>query len=226
MPSAARWAARLSCSFFFLSGFEGLHFVDAHVGCGDQADRLDRRVLRAGVAGHESAHAVTDENDVARVGAKLFRVGGIAQIGDGGLCVFDGVGEGEVARRSPGPAVVEVDDVPAVAADGLRQVKILLITGEAVKQEDDWVWACSLGDVGEGVEHRSVAGNLEGLHRGGVGFVGGRIGGDRRGKFLGLKRKRSNEQKRGGRKKLVVRMVDCCWCSGVVKERWMMKVRR
>ena len=83
--------------FLFLAGLEGLHFVDAHVGCGDQPDGLDGGVLRADVAGHEAAHAVADENDVGGVGAELFRVGGVAQVGDGGLRVLNGVGEGEVA---------------------------------------------------------------------------------------------------------------------------------
>jgi len=66
--------------------------------------------------------------------------------------------EGEVAGGAPGAAVVEVDDVPAIAADGLREVEILFIAGEAVKEEDDRVRSCSFGDVGEGVERGSVAG--------------------------------------------------------------------
>ena len=188
-----------------------MHFVDAHIGCGDQADGFDGGVLRADVAGHEAAHAVADEDDVGGVGAELFRVGGVAQIGDGGLGVFDGVGEGEVAGRAPGAAVVEVDDVPAVAADGLGEVEILFVAGEAVKEEDDGVRACSLGDVGEGVEHGAVAGDLEGLHRGGIGFVGGGVGGDGRGKFLGRKRERKQgAQKCGGETKRCGRMADCC----------------
>ena len=40
--------------------------------------------------------------------------------------------------------------------------------------------AWALGDVDEGVEQGSVAGELEGLHGGGVGFVGGGVGGDAR----------------------------------------------
>jgi hypothetical protein len=173
-----------------------LHFVDAHVGCGDQADSFDRRVLRADVAGHESAHAVADEDDVGGIGAELARVGGVAQVSDGGLRVFDGVGEGEVAGRAPGAAVVEVDDVPAIAADGLREVEIFFIAGEAVKKDDDRVWACSLGDVGEGVEHGSVAGDLKGLHCGWIGFVGRGVGGYGRGELLRVER----EMERGAQK--------------------------
>ena len=124
--------------FLFLRGCQGLHLgldgVDAHVGRGDEADGFDGWILRGGVSGHESAHAVADEDDVGGVGAELFRVGGIAQVGDGGLGVFDGVGEGEVAGRTPGAAIVEVDDVPAVAANGLGEVEILFVAGEAVEK--------------------------------------------------------------------------------------------
>jgi hypothetical protein len=124
-------------------------------------------------------------------------MGGVAQIGDGGLGVFDGVGEGEVAGGAPGAAVVEVDDVPAITADGLREVKIFFVAGEAVKKEDDGVRACSFGDVGEGVEHGSVAGDLEGLHGGGIGLVGRGVGGDSRWEFLCVKR----EMERGAEKR-------------------------
>jgi hypothetical protein len=158
--------------FFLLSGLEGLHPVDTHVGCGDQADGSNGGILRSGVAGHESAHAVADKNDVGGVGSELFRVGSVAQIGDGGLRVFNRVGEGEVAGGAPGAAVVEVEDVPAVAADGLGEVEILFVAGEAVKKKDDRVRACSFRDVSEGVEHGPVAGNLEGFHGGGIGLVG------------------------------------------------------
>jgi len=164
--------------FFLLSWLEGLHFVDAHVGCGDQADGFDGGVLRGGVAGYEAAHAVTDEDDVGGVGAELFRVGWVAQVGDGGLRVFDGVGEGEVAGRAPGAAIVEVDDVPTVAANGLGEVEIFFVAGEAVEEEDDWMRAGAFGDVGEGVEHGAVAGDLEGLHGCGICFVGWWVGGD------------------------------------------------
>ena len=63
-------------------------------------------------------------------------------------------------------AVIELDDVPAVAADRLRDVEIFFIAGEAVKKEDDGVWAGAFGDVGEGVEHGSVAGDLKALRGG------------------------------------------------------------
>src|SRR5260370_15392482 len=108
---------------------------------------------------------MTDENEKGRVGAEFARVGGVAQVGDGGLSVFDGVGEGEVAGGAPGAAVVEVDDVPAVAADGLGDVEILFVAGEAVEEEDDGGGAGAFGDVGAGLDHGAVAGDLDGFHR-------------------------------------------------------------
>ena len=56
---------------------------------------------------------------MARIGAQVIGVGGIAHVGDGGLRIFDAVGEGEIAGRAPGAAIVEVEDVPAGAAQGL-----------------------------------------------------------------------------------------------------------
>jgi len=70
----------------------------------------------------------------------------------------------------------------------LREVEILFIAGEAVKEEDDRVRSCSFGDVGEGVERGSVAGDLEGLHGGGIGLVGCGVGGDGGGELLRGKR--------------------------------------
>ena len=46
--------------------------------------------------------------------------------------------------------------------------------------------AGTFGEVGEGVEHGTVAGDLEGLHGGGVLFVRGGVGGDGGGELLGL----------------------------------------
>jgi hypothetical protein len=78
----------------------------------------------------------------------------------------------------------------------LREVEILFVAGEAVKKEDDRVRACSFGDVGEGVEHGSVTGNLEGFHCCGIGFVGRGVSCDGRRELLRLKR----EMKRGAQK--------------------------
>jgi hypothetical protein len=167
----------------FVDG-KGLQAAGVEVGCGDGHDSLDCGVVRASLECHEAARAVTNENDVAGVGAELFGIGGIADIGDGGLSVFDGVSEGEVAGGALGATVLEVDHVPAIAADGLREVEILFVSGKAVEKDDDRMRACSGGDVGERVELGAVAGNLKGLHCGWVCLVWRRFGCDGRGKLL------------------------------------------
>jgi hypothetical protein len=59
------------------------------------------------------------------------------------------------------------------------------------------VWACSLGDVGEGVEHGTVAGDLKGFHRGWVGLIGWWILSDscsRVSRGLGIEGQRGGEE--------------------------------
>ena len=130
---------------------------------------------------------------------KFLRVCGIAQVGDGGVGVFDGMGEGEVAGRTPGAAVVEVDDVPPIAADGLGEVEIFLVAGEAVQEEDYGMWCRAGSDIGDGVEERAVAGDLEGFEGGGIGLVVGGVGGDGGGKLLSIEGERKKgAEKRGG----------------------------
>ncbi len=113
--------------------------------------------------------------------------------------VFDGVGEGEVAGRAPGAAVVEVDDIPAVAADGLGEVEVFFVAGEAVEKDDGWVWAWAFGDVGEGVEHGSVAGDLKCFERGRIGFVIRWIGCQSRRKLCRDRGAAKHEEQTGGR---------------------------
>jgi hypothetical protein len=164
--------------FVFGSGFEGLHFACAHVGGGDEDDGFDRGVLGGGVSSHEAAHAVADEHDRTGVGAELLCSGWIAKEGDGGLRVFEGVGEREVAGRTPGAAIVEVEDVPACATDGLGEVEVLLVAGKAVEEDCNWMRTSPFCDVGDGVQHGSVAGELKALDGRWVGFVGDGVCGE------------------------------------------------
>ena len=69
----------------------------------------------------------------------------------------------------------------------MREVEVFFIAGKAVKQEDNGVRACSLGNVGEGVERGSVAGDLEGLHGSGIGFVRRGVRRDGGGELLRVK---------------------------------------
>ena len=106
-----------------------------------------------------------------RVGSELGGLVRIAQVGNGGFRIFDAVSEGEISGRTPRPAVVEVKDVPSRAPDRLRQIQVALVAGESMQQDDGRVRACSGGDVNKGVQQGAVTGKLEGLHRGGVGFI-------------------------------------------------------
>ena len=181
-----------------------------HVGGGDEADGFDGGVVRAGDSGDHAAHAVADEDEVVRVGAEAGGVGGIAEVGDGGVGVFDGVGEGEVAGGAPGAAVVEEEDVVAGAAEGLGDVEIFFVAGEAVEEDDGGMRACSGGDVDEGVEQGAVAGELEGVDGGGMGLVGGGVGGDGGGFWArrGVARKRARRRSSRGN---MVDIVDGAW---------------
>jgi hypothetical protein len=68
-----------------------------------------------------------------------------------------------------------------------------------MEEEDDRMWARPLGDVGEGVEHRSVAGDLEGLHCCGIGGIGSRVRVDGGGQLLGRQKERGAQERGGGK---------------------------
>ena len=149
-----------------------------HVGGGDEDDGFEPGVfgvLGGDDGGDHAAHGVSGEDEGAGVGAEFGRVGRDAEIGDGSVDVFDGVGEGEAAGRAPGAAVVEEEDVVTGATEGLRDIEIFFVAGEAVEEDDDGMRACSGGDVDDGVDEGAVAGELEGFDEGGMGFVGGGV---------------------------------------------------
>jgi hypothetical protein len=137
-------------------------------------------------------------NDVAGVGAELFGIGGIANVGDGGMRIFDRVSKGKITGRAPGPAVIEVKNVPSGAAEGLRKIEIFLVAGESVEKDDDRMRACTGRDVGERIELGAVAGDLKCLHCSRVCFVWCRIGRDGRGELLGADRTTERGAKKHG----------------------------
>src|ERR1700753_3710389 len=98
--------------------------------------------------------------------------------GSGGLGVCSGEEKGEGAGRAPGAAVVEGDDSPAGATDGLGKIEILFVAREPVEEENDWVRPGARCNVGDGIEGRAVAGDLEGCEGGGIGGVVRGVGGD------------------------------------------------
>ena len=121
----------------FLVGLDCGEGAAGHVGGGDEDDGFEPGipgVPGAKDGGEHAAHGVSGEDDGVGVGAEFGGVGGGAEVADGGLHVFDAVGEGEVAGATPGAAVVEEEDVVAGAAEGLRDVEVLLVAGEAVEE--------------------------------------------------------------------------------------------
>ena len=128
-----------------------------------------------------------------RVRVEACSVGGIAEVSESGFGVLHGVAEGEAAGGSPGTAIVEVKDVPAGAADGLREVEVALVAGKAVEEDDRGVRGGAGGDVDEGIELVAVAGDLEGLRGGRVRGVGCGVGEDGGGSLLGEQGRRQGQ---------------------------------
>jgi hypothetical protein len=69
-----------------------------------------------------------------------------------------------------------------------------------VEEKDDGMRGGARSDVGECVEERTVAGDLEGFEAGGIDFVVDGVGGDGCGKLLGMEgeRKEDAEKRKGG----------------------------
>ena len=141
--------------------------------------------MRGGIQGDHAAHAVAKENDTGRVCAETLCVGRVAQIGEGALRVFDRVLEAECPGRSPAAAVIEVEDVPALAPDGLREIEVLLIAGKAMQQKDRAMGPGACRFVEQRVERGAMAGELKSFHGRGRGLVLWRVRGDGRWRLSG-----------------------------------------
>ncbi len=125
---------------------------------GDENGTTDLRVVRDGRGSHVSAHAVADDDDAVRIDAVLLIVGGVEQELHLGVGILGGVCEGEVAFDAPRTAIVHGEDVPAVSAEGLRDVEVLLEAGEAVKDDGGGVRAGASGEIEDAEEIAAVAG--------------------------------------------------------------------
>jgi len=112
---------------------------------------------------------VADHDDAVRVDAVLLRVGGIEQELDLGVGVFSGVFEGEAAFDAPRSAIVHGEDIPAVGAEGLSDVEVLLEPGKAVEDDGGGVRACSGSEIEDTEKRAAVAGHSHLLHCGGRG---------------------------------------------------------
>ena len=161
-----------------LMGLDDGERAASHVGGGDEVYGADFGVAGGYVGGDHASHGVADEDDGFGIGAELLCVDGVAEPGEGSFGVLDAVGEGEGARSAPGAAVVEVEYVPTGASDGLGEVEVPLVAGEAVEEDDGGVRAGAFGGVHEGIEESAVAGELEGFECGGGGFIGDGVRGE------------------------------------------------
>jgi len=95
---------------------------------------------------------VADEEDVPRIGPQRLGIRSIPQIRDRGLRILDRIAERKRPRRSPGPPVVEVEDIVSGPAQGLRQVKVALVSGEAVQKDNRRMRTCTGCDIDERIE--------------------------------------------------------------------------
>jgi hypothetical protein len=91
--SASEWRHALSCESgsdtfdgkIVFVGRNGLKTTDAKIGCGDRNNGFEGWIERSHLESPEASHAMPEENDSVRVGAKFRSVGGVAQVGYGGL---------------------------------------------------------------------------------------------------------------------------------------------
>ena len=176
MPASGREVVVLAQLFCFICRGGGLAFgltavfeTFTDIPCGDENGGGDLRIVRDGGGGHVSAHAVADDDDAVRVDAVLLRSCGIEQEADLGVGVLGGVREGEVAFDAPRAAVVHGEHVPAVGAEGLGEVEVLLEAGKAVEDDGGGVRACSGGEIEDAEEIAAVAGQDDLLHGSGRG---------------------------------------------------------
>ena len=117
---------------------------------------------------------MSDQNDTRRIEAQQFGHFRLTQESRSRHGVFDAMREREISRRTPGAAVVEVENIPSGAADILCQIQISFVTGKTVQQDHRRMRAGARGDIHECIQQRSVARNLKSLHGSSIGSIAGR----------------------------------------------------
>ncbi len=133
-----------------------------------------------GVDRHPTAHAVADDHQAPGVDAQGLGVLRIAHIGQGRIGVLQVLREAEDTGAAPGAAIIDGDHVPPGPADGLGQVQVLLVAGQAVEQDHGGMLAGPGGQIGDAIDLHPMAGNVQHLHARRMGRVRGRVGIDRR----------------------------------------------
>ncbi len=111
------------------------------------------------------------------------------------LRVFQAMREGEAAGAAPRAAIVQEDDVPSGAADGLGEIGIVFHAGQAVQQDDGRVRPRAARQIDDGVDVHAMARQREGHEAGGMILVRRRIGDHRSGKRIGERGRGAESQR-------------------------------
>src|SRR2546421_9510727 len=124
------------------------HFVvRANVPCGNQHDSRDLRIMGSGKSGHVPAHAVTNHEKVMGVDSKFLGIVQIEEIANFSIRVLGGTLERKVAFDSPRATVMHREHVPTVGSELLRDIEILLKTGESVQYDGGRMQVCASGKI-------------------------------------------------------------------------------
>src|SRR5579863_6612163 len=114
--------------------------------------------MSSGGSGHESAHAVPNDDDAARIDAVFLRVGWVEKKTHLRVRIFCAMLEREITLHSPGAAVMHGQHVPAVRTKVLRNVQILLKSRKAVEDDGRGMRPCAGSKVENAKQHFAVAG--------------------------------------------------------------------
>jgi hypothetical protein len=171
-------------------------------------------ILRCGVGDHPATHAVTGEDDAPGIDSKGCNVGRIAEKREHRAGVLKVLRKAEVARAAPGSAVVERHGIPAGAPQGLREIQILFVAGQAVADDYRWMRAGSGRLIDDAIDEEAVSGDVDHGHLSGMRLVRWRIGVDRLGDGLGGSESSEDQERRGVVHKVSVGSVLTPFCGG------------
>ena len=111
--------------------------------------------------------AVANDDDAMGVDAVLLRVRGIEKETDLGVGILGCMLKGEVALHAPRASVVHGEHVPAMGAEELGDVEILLVAGKAVEDDRGGMRTFSGSEIEDAKQVAAVAGQHHLAGRGG-----------------------------------------------------------
>jgi len=143
----------------------------------DGAD--DPAIVRGSECGDPATHAVSADDESTRVDAETARVRGITEKGEHGIRVLEIVGEPELTWTAPRAAIVHGNGIPPIASYRLRDVEVLLVAGQSVKQHQRRMNAGARCQVRDAVDLYTTGRNVQDDHPRGMRAVTRRIYVDR-----------------------------------------------